>query len=74
MNWIELDECYRRAITKEMSIKEASDFISMTWHLVKFHTNNRNLWSEESNEIFNINQKKLLDLSIAVWRRMHDKE
>lgn len=73
MNWTDIDEIHRRAVSKEMTIKEASDFVAMPGFLIRFHRNNRFLWAEESDEVFESNHKRLQDLALAIWLRAHDK-
>ncbi len=74
MNWSDLNEIHRRAVSKEMTTKEASDFVAMPGFLIRFHANNRQLWPEESDEVFAANHQKLKDLALVVWLRAHDKE
>lgn len=74
MNWSDLNEILRRAKSKEMTVKEASDFVAMPGYLIRFHRNNRDLWAEESYEVFEANHHKLLEVALAVWLRAHDKE
>lgn len=71
MNWTDLNEIHRRVLSKEMSVKEASDFTIMPY-LIRFHEHNRFLWAEESDEVFATNHQKLKDIALAIWLRAHD--
>ncbi len=74
MNWVDLSEYYRRAISKEMSIKEASDFISMTWSLLSSMNLWKHMWKNDPEGMWDSEFRHLSALSVTVWLRAQDKE
>ena len=69
MNWNDLDIIWERCKSKTMSIKEASDFVSVTWSLVRFHERWKNLFPNYEEE-----HEKLIQLSLDIYRRTHEKQ
>ena len=69
MNWSDIEYLHLRAVNKEMTVKEATDLISMTWHLIRYHLK----WREQLDSWrYEYESQALMAFSLAVWIRGHD--
>lgn len=69
MNWNDLNEIWERCKSKSMTVKEAQDFVSMTYHLISFHGRFKHLFPNYEEE-----HEKLIQFSIAIYKRAHEKQ
>lgn len=77
MNWPDLNEIHKRALSGEMTVKEASDLISQIWWLIRSHSDWKDVYiSNPSPEYpdFREEHRALLDLCTDVYKVMHTPE
>jgi hypothetical protein len=74
MNWKILSSLYHRAESKEMSIKEAADTVSITWALLQLMTRWKEMWNNDPNWVWQDEINHMILVSVEVFKRSREKE